>query len=281
MPQVRKLLEGPVAVTAYRCDAGPGSSSFWEHHDGWSVSYVQRGSFSCRCHGRTHELVPGSVLVLKPGDEYRCTHEHRAGGDDCLAVFLAPEVVDELAPRRGAWSSGGVPPLAELMVRGELMRAAAVGDSDVGLDEAALAFAARFASVVDSDAPLRQPPSAADRRRAVQSALWIDAHPERESTLQRLAAHCGLSAYHYLRLFAQALGVTPHQYLVRSRLRVAARALAEGEQPVTEIALDSGFADLSNFVRSFRRAAGVSPRSFRRAARGDRKILQERLRVAP
>ncbi|HEU5296152.1 MAG TPA: helix-turn-helix domain-containing protein, partial [Burkholderiaceae bacterium] len=67
-------------------------------------------------------------------------------------------------------------------------------------------------------------------------------------------------------------------YLVRSRLRTAARRLTESEQPIIEVALDSGFADLSNFVRSFRRAAGVSPRSFRRAARGDRKIVQERLR---
>jgi AraC-like DNA-binding protein len=166
------------------------------------------------------------------------------------------------------------------MVRGELMRAVATGDSDVGLDEAALAFAARFAAIVDDDAPAREPTRAADRRRAVQSALWIEAHADHDLNLQQLATHCGLSPYHYLRLFAQALGVTPHQYLVRSRLRVAARRLAEGDQPVTAIALDSGFADLSNFVRSFRRAAGVSPRSFRRAARGDRKILQERLNAA-
>ena len=280
MAQVRKLLEGPVSVTAYRCDAGPDSPAYWEHHDGWSVSYVQRGSFSCRCGGRLHELVPGSVLVLKPGDDYQCTHEHRTGGDDCLAVFLAPELVDELAPRRGVWLSGGVPPLAELMVRGELMRAVAAGDSDVGLDEAALSFAARFAAVVGDDDARAREPTAADRRRAVRSAIWIEAHAEQALDLRQLALQCGLSSYHYLRLFAQSLGVTPHQYLVRSRLRNAARRLTESEQPVTEIALDSGFGDLSNFVRSFRRAAGVSPRGFRRAARGDRKILQERLNAA-
>jgi AraC family transcriptional regulator len=71
--------------------------------------------------------------------------------------------------------------------------------------------------------------------------------------------------------------VTPHQYLVRARLRRAARLLAEDARSITDIALDVGFADLSNFVRTFHRAAGVSPRSFRRAANGDRKILQERL----
>jgi AraC-like DNA-binding protein len=41
-----------------------------------------------------------------------------------------------------------------------------------------------------------------------------------------------------------------------------------------------GFRDLSNFVRTFRRAAGVSPTGFRRAARGQRKIFQERIATA-
>ena len=73
------------------------------------------------------------------------------------------------------------------------------------------------------------------------------------------------------------LDVTPHQYLVRSRLRHAARLLADDEGAITDIAYDVGFGDLSNFVRTFHRAAGVSPRKFREASRGDRKILQERL----
>ena len=57
------------------------------------------------------------------------------------------------------------------------------------------------------------------------------------------------------------LGVTPHQYLVRSRLRHAARLLADDERPITDVAFDVGFGDLSNFVRTFHRAAGVSPRA--------------------
>jgi len=78
-------------------------------------------------------------------------------------------------------------------------------------------------------------------------------------------------------VFGAALGVTPHQYLVRCRLRDAARLLAAGDTPVTEIALDVGFADLSNFVRTFHRAAGVPPRAFRQAARGERRLLADRL----
>lgn len=59
--------------------------------------------------------------------------------------------------------------------------------------------------------------------------------------------------------------------------RRAARLLADDSRSVTDIAFDVGFNDVSNFVRTFRRAAGVAPREFRRTSRGDRKIFQERL----
>src|SRR2546422_835926 len=95
--------------------------------------------------------------------------------------------------------------------------------------------------------------------------------------LTSAARAVGLSPFHFLRVFANVLGVTPHQYLVRARLRRAARLLADGSRSITDVAFDVGFGDLSNFVRTFHRAAGVSPGRFRRAARGDRKILQERL----
>jgi AraC-like DNA-binding protein len=87
----------------------------------------------------------------------------------------------------------------------------------------------------------------------------------------------GWSPFHFLRVFAATLGVTPHQYLVRSRLRHAARILAETSRSVTDVAYDVGFADLSNFVRTCRRAAGVSPSVFRTAARGESRRARERV----
>ena len=111
----------------------------------------------------------------------------------------------------------------------------------------------------------------------METALWIDAHSHRQIELEDVAAQAGISPFHFLRLFSSVLGVTPHQYLVRSRLRHAARLLARDERTVTDIAYDVGFADLSNFVRTFHRAAGVSPLKFRQASRGMRKIFQERL----
>ncbi|BEP42892.1 helix-turn-helix domain-containing protein [Variovorax sp. V15] len=269
-----------IRIASYRCDAGPDAQPFTELHEGHSVSYVRRGSFGYRTRGNAYELVAGSVLVGCPGDEYVCTHDHHVCGDECLAFHLSPGFVDLIGGDRKTWRTGGVPPLAELVVIGELAQAAADGQSDVGLDELGMWFASRFVEVVSGRAKpkLPSPAISRDRRRAVDAAMWIDANLQHDIGLDGAAAEAGLSSFHFLRLFSQVLGVTPHQYLVRSRLRHAARLLADDDsRPVTEVALDVGFADLSNFVRTFHRAAGVSPGGFRKAARGDRKILQERI----
>jgi AraC-like DNA-binding protein len=276
-----ELLSGPVSVIDFRCGAGPGDKPFLERHDGFSVSYVRAGSFGCRTQGRQFELVPGSILVGFPGGEYICTHEHHDRGDECLSFQLSPELVDSVGDEREPWRVGCVPPLSELAIFGELAQAAVEGESDLGLDELGLLLVSRFLRVAARRGAKHGNASAADRHRAVEAALRMDERSHEPVALASVAREAGLSPFHFLRVFARVFGVTPHQYLVRTRLRRAARLLADEDHPITEVALDVGFADLSNFVRSFHRAAGVSPRGFRRAAKGDRKILQERLYASP
>jgi AraC-like DNA-binding protein len=265
-----------ISVSDFRCTAVPGDKPFVEQYGCHSVSYVRKGSFGCQTRGKSFELVAGSILVGHPGDEYVCTHDHVCG-DECLSFFLMPELVEAIGDRTEAWRIGAAPPLPELMVLGELAQAAADGRSDIGLDEVGQLFASRFVEVVSGRPrdPVRA--KARDRRRAVEAALWIDAHSHQEINLEDAAAQAEVSPFHFLRLFSSVLGVTPHQYLVRSRLRHAARLLADDKNSITDIAYDVGFGDLSNFVRTFHRAAGVSPRRFREASRGDRKIFQERM----
>ncbi len=265
-----------LTVIDYRCDAGPDAAPFVECHGGFDLAYVRRGSFGYRSGAAIRELVAGSLLVGRPGDEYMCTHDHGVG-DECLSFQLAPALVESLGGRLDRWRGGAVPPTPELVVLGELAQAVANGASDLGIDEAGIALAARFLEVVDGAARRDVVPAARDRRRAVDAALAIDARSTEPLDLAQVAAEAGLSAFHFLRVFAAVVGVTPHQYLVRSRLRHAARLLVGDERSITDVAYDVGFGDLSNFVRTFRRAAGVSPRRFRRAGRGERALLRARL----
>lgn len=274
----RELISTPSLIaTDYVCTAGPHDAPFTEVHAAASISFVRRGSFGYRSGRRAHELVSGSVLIGRGGDEYVCTHAHHAGGDECLSFQLSDTLLDQLGadPRRIA--SGSVAPLPELMVLGALTQATAQGATELAIDETALVLCARALSITAGQPMPELHASERDRRRAVEAALWIEAHSREALTLDDIAAQAGLSSYYFLRVFGAVIGASPHQYLMRARLAEAARLLCDTDRAITEVAFAVGFGDLSNFVRSFGRAAGVSPRAFRKASSGDRKILQERI----
>ena len=271
------LLQRPsMTVSDFRCTAMAGDKPFAELHRCHSISFVRKGAFGYRCRGKSHELVAGSLLIGSPGTEFVCSHDHVCG-DECLSFFFQPELVEAIGERSPAWQLGAAPPLAELMVLGELAQAAAEGATDLALDELGQLLALRLVEVVSGESRKAASATPRDRRRAVEAALWIAANSHRQIELDDIAHEAGISPFHFLRAFSAVLGVTPHQYLVRSRLRHAARLLADDDKAVTDVAYDVGFGDLSNFVRTFHRAAGVSPGKFRQASRGMRKIFQERL----
>ena len=224
------LLDGKsISVSDFRCDAGPGDKPFAEAHRCHSISYVRKGSFGLHCRGKSHELVAGSVLIGHPGDEYTCTHEHVCG-DECLSFFLSPELVEtHRRPRarsgrsaarrrcRNWWCSANW--------RNRRQMAAAISAST----KSARCWRAALSRWSPASRARPASDAARDRRRAVETALWIDAHSHRPIGLEDAAEQAGISPFHFLRLFSDTLGVTPHQYLVRSRLRHAARRLADDD----------------------------------------------------
>lgn len=262
-----------VEVVDYQCAAGPGARPFTETHATHSLSLVRAGSFAYATRGARHELVAGSLLVGRRGDDYVCSHDHVCG-DRCLAFHLAPAAADVIAGDE-LWHAGVLPPLAETRVLGALAEAAIEGAVAPSLDEVGLMLAGRAAALARGRAARRGRPAARDRRRAVEAALWIEAHAREAVTLDDAARAAGLSPFHFLRLFAAVIGATPHQVLVRARLAIAARLLAGDGASVTDAAYECGFGDLSNFVRTFHKAAGMAPGRFRALARADRKFRQE------
>ena len=89
------------------------------------------------------------------------------------------------------------------MVLGELAQAAADGSSDIGLDEIGQVLASRFVEVISGKPRKAGPDAARDRRRAVETALWIDANSHRQINLDDAAAQAGISPFHFLRLFSR------------------------------------------------------------------------------
>jgi AraC-like DNA-binding protein len=106
----------------------------------------------------------------------------------------------------------------------------------------------------------------AQHRRIQEAVVFIEANFAWNITREDVARVAGLSPFHFSRLFHALVGLTPHQYLLRCRLRNAQELLSTNEvRSVADIAAETGFADQAHFARHFRSAFAKSPQEFRRA----------------
>jgi transcriptional regulator GlxA family with amidase domain len=82
--------------------------------------------------------------------------------------------------------------------------------------------------------------------------------------LEVLAAECGLSVGHFVRLFRSSVGEPPHRWMLRQRVERAKSLLRDSPLSLAEVALACGFCDQSHFTRCFKEICGVSPGAWRR-----------------
>ncbi|MBD2104675.1 helix-turn-helix domain-containing protein [Leptolyngbya sp. FACHB-261] len=97
-----------------------------------------------------------------------------------------------------------------------------------------------------------------------QLTEYIDDHLQ-DVKLIDLAAIAQMSPYHFLRLFKQSIGLTPHQYILQRRIEKAKHLLQYSELSIADIATHVGFCDQSHLTRYFKRIVGVTPRQLLQA----------------
>jgi AraC-like DNA-binding protein len=96
-----------------------------------------------------------------------------------------------------------------------------------------------------------------------RTAAYIKDHLEQELSLATLAAVGEMSPAHFARLFKQATGLAPHQYVIACRMEQAKRLLIETDLPLSEIGLQVGCADQSHFTALFRSHVSLTPKAYR------------------
>lgn len=92
----------------------------------------------------------------------------------------------------------------------------------------------------------------------------IRERPEAEHGLEEMAAQIGITPSHLCRVFKKATGVSPHQFVLKTRLERAQEMLGQSEVSMNLIAEFLGFASQSSFNRAFRKMTGETPSSFRK-----------------
>lgn len=113
-----------------------------------------------------------------------------------------------------------------------------------------------------------EPPAQGLNPRALARAqAFIEQHLGEPFTLSDLASAACVSRFHFARAFRVSTGLSPMEYVLRTRIERAKKALAEGRHKISAAAAEFGFFDHSHFARRFRRMTGVSPREFMRIHR--------------
>lgn len=136
------------------------------------------------------------------------------------------------------------------------------------VDSLALALAARLLHAHSSIACEPETPRGAMQGHRLKRVLaFIEEHLSDDLSLDMIAAAAGVSAPHCKVLFRRALGVPLHQYVIGRRIEHAAALLRHSRLPISQIALDSGFAHQSHLARHMRRVLGVSPGELRSSLR--------------
>lgn len=93
---------------------------------------------------------------------------------------------------------------------------------------------------------------------------FVEAHLSQDLGLDALARQAGFSPYHFTRLFREATGETPHQFVLCRRIERARRLLENPDLPLGQVALATGFAHQSHLARHFKRYMGLTPSAYRR-----------------
>jgi AraC family transcriptional regulator len=94
---------------------------------------------------------------------------------------------------------------------------------------------------------------------------YIDKHLDEDLAVARLSDVAAFSKHHFLRQFSDLFGIGVYKYVQLRRLKRASYQLAfRDDQPVTAIALDSGYENLESFSRAFKKSAGQTPSEFRK-----------------
>ncbi|MCV6591002.1 MAG: AraC family transcriptional regulator [Marinobacterium sp.] len=235
-------------------------------HAEYSFGVTLAGRQDFFASGAFYRSQPGTVMVFNPGQ----VHDGHSGVDDPLQyrmLYIHPQQLEPLLSVAGVHHNRDFQ-VADVLINDPQLRQSILSlvqlfdqpDPDHFLQEAQLyQLAARIAQRYGQYSPDRVV-------RRIDSLLlqardYIHAHLTDEISLEQISRQVNLSKYHFLRLFRQQFGMTPHQYIINCRVSRAREALEAG-MALNDVVYRYGFTDLSHLNRRFKPIYGMTPRQY-------------------
>jgi AraC family transcriptional regulator len=229
---------------------------------------------ACRRGGQRHagRAVYGDIDIIPAGTP---SVWEMQGADTALLLRLSPELLRaaaeqmEIDPRRVEIRNRFQMRDAAIENIGWALKAemeAGYPSGRLYLDSMAMSLAARLVRCHSSAAVQFATSTGRMAGARLRRVLgYIEDNLSQEISLADIAEEAEISISHCKALFRESMGLPIHQYVIRRRVERARKLLQQGKMPISQVALEAGFAHQSHLARHMRRLLGVSPRSARTA----------------
>lgn len=252
-------------------------------HDEVEFLYVTEGSLLLHTETDTHPLKAGHVYFINPGTVHGIfgdspiSHHYAllfpleflsfARYDICQNEFLSPVLSGKLQ-----FPLGDKLPASCTSALGQYMEKAALASWDTDSLSGPLSVKIALLQILETlfsyEAFLAKSPAAYEQEDFVRYSLkpvfsYIEVHYMEKITLEQLSLLLHMNKNYFCKFFKEKVGKTPFSYLNEYRINQAAALLLKSSLPVTEIALNTGFENISYFIRQFKHYRGCTPSAFR------------------
>jgi AraC-like DNA-binding protein len=230
-------------------------------HDEFAVGLVDAGVEQFEYGGAVHRATPGEVVLLDAGQVHTGQgFDERGFGFRML--YIPESTFREIAPLSRHGGSGSLhfrtAVLNDVHARDRLLAAHRSLDSGAPTLEVESCFVNAFAYLLTVASSWRAPEtSTAAPATLVEARDYLHDHLVRDVSLAELAQIAGLSKFHFLRVFCERFGLTPHAYQLQQRILRAKQLLQV--LPIADVAAHCGFADQSHLHRVFWSLVGTTP----------------------
>ena len=238
----------------------PGYALARSSFDSFLLMYLRRGTLRVTAEDRERLVCEGAFVLL---DCYR-PHGY-ATYDGCEVLWLhfdgnaARELYETIAARLGiVFRMEDPTPVVRRM--DEVLRTFREGKT---VQEVVLARTVHdlLTELLFFDPEVEMGSGHADA--AERAMTYIHEHHAEELTVDRLAAQVGMSPSHFIRVFRQETGYTPHGYIISCRMASARYLLRYTQLSVKEVCFSTGFKSESTFCSAFRKQHGMTPQEYR------------------
>jgi AraC family transcriptional regulator len=263
-------------ICDFKCLCNECTKSKTEYNEHLSLCITRSGNFYYNAFRSTLDTYTGSILVSKPGYDYTVTHLGEIPDECTIIIFKKAfyEDIEEQLQLKAHWfftnkdiqslllkTSPQLEQLHYTLLQAAKNRARRKLEMDNIVMEILEEVLSRFTNYEIPQAV----PARLKKHHLVtieKAKQYLNDNLTKNISLEELAGHCCISAFHFSRIYKTFTGYSVHQYLQLMRLKNAEMLLATA-LPVADIAFQSGFNSLDYFSSAFKKHYKLSPSVYR------------------